>query len=174
MKKFSSRKLQTTDERRSASICTAKPKILSNCQGFSSAGLLGAHASCVPGVGHRRHAGSVRSQGTSAASASLRVRLGVLALACTARPGKAGIADAQPRPHRVRRSQDQAVALTSGETILAAQFSHRGTEAQRPRMKSRRRKIEDGGWKGPCFAILHPPFSIFDFLCGSVALWLCG
>ena len=38
-------------------------KSFASCQGFSSAGLLGAHASCVLGVGHPRHAGSVRSQG---------------------------------------------------------------------------------------------------------------
>src|SRR2546428_2683417 len=38
-------------------------KSFASCQGFSSAVLLGAHASCVQGVGHPGHAGSVRSQG---------------------------------------------------------------------------------------------------------------
>src|SRR5205809_4572214 len=38
-------------------------KSFASCQGFSSAVLLGAHASCVQDVRHPGHAGSVRSQG---------------------------------------------------------------------------------------------------------------
>src|SRR2546428_11522936 len=49
-----------TDKHRSALLTR---KSFASCQGFFSAGLLGAHASCVQGVRHPGHAGSVRSQG---------------------------------------------------------------------------------------------------------------
>src|SRR5437867_13427832 len=49
-----------TDKHRSALLTR---KSFASCQGFFSAGLLGAHASCVQGVRHPGHAGSVRSRG---------------------------------------------------------------------------------------------------------------
>src|SRR5881628_2411956 len=62
-------------------------KSFASCQGFSSAGLLGAHASCVQGVRHPGHAGSVRSQGRNLRVLCVSaVRFGVQALACTVQP----------------------------------------------------------------------------------------
>ncbi len=43
--------------------CPPKAKILCKLPRIFLRGLLGAHASCVQGVGHPGHAGSVRSQG---------------------------------------------------------------------------------------------------------------
>src|SRR5439155_24732588 len=45
------------------SLRTTNPEILCKLPRIFLRGLLGAHASCVQGVGHPRHAGSVRSQG---------------------------------------------------------------------------------------------------------------